>query len=290
VNDYSGQPVGDTEEGYLIKEEEAQNSLMPLDLRRLPILIFDEKKDNPNQIRESLVGRLKLMREHYEMRVDEVAQTIVKISENIQDAQASAAFEDIFKEIATWVKRHETTSSQPDKVQEELLNAIAETHASSVRASANRRGTWYNLDYYHQIGSGARYECVKILKALIGDLKSIVYNKLERQDLAPTHKFLRELLHFIDSEADQIYKDAQIIGHTVFKNPLESNGAFWGDLQSQWGQGPGYKNRISRRTDDWFDIGKRRHEVEILGKHLTEKIRELVKTIEVLTEGAREAS
>jgi hypothetical protein len=47
------------------------------------------------------------------------------------------------------------------------------------------------------------------------------------------------------------------MGQTAFKDSLKVDPSFWLDRDGEWGKGPGYKNRISNRNQNWFSAKPR---------------------------------
>ena len=286
VNTDDGAPIEDREEGYSIRWDDIRSDLMKYDLRDLSIDFFDERKDNPKELKDFLVKRIALMRDLHEGRINEVAATVEKLSENIEDAKAKAAFSEVLKSLTAWIKDHrEIKPIGP--IYDPLIDTIGEksTHASSVRACVNRYGSWYNLDYYYQIGFGTRSETVKTISSMISDLNSIIGNMKSRPDLEPAKEFLNELEHFCDSETENLYQEIQRMGQAVFKERLLGSDHLWNYLQEQWGKGSGYKLRISGKTEDWFKETDQEKVHETIQNRIVKAWKDMLARFEDLAKG-----
>jgi transcriptional regulator with XRE-family HTH domain len=257
VNTLDGAPIEDRQEGYLVRFEDIQSDLMKYDLRDLPVSFYDEmveSLDETDEARKFIVSRVEGLRQIYENRVREVAKTIKKVEENIDDAKAKAAFSSVLRSIDAWIQEHKEIKPIGE-IHKALVDTIEErkTHAGSVRASVNRSGSWYNLDYYYHIGFGTRTEAVKSISGMISELNTIIKNLQSRPDLETAHEFLQELVHFCNSETEKLYQGIQKFGQEIYKHKMVECSGLWGSLQEEWGKGPGYKLRVSGKTESWFE-------------------------------------
>jgi transcriptional regulator with XRE-family HTH domain len=284
VNTLDGSPIEEAEEGYIVRSDDIQSDLLRYDLRAMPVWFYDEKNDSSDDTRKFLIARIERLRSFYENRMAEVADTVDKVADNIEDAQAKAAFDQVLKSIRVWIDQHKDIEAIGD-IHDNLIHSIQDrsTYAASVRASVNRRGSWYNLDYYYQIGFGTRSKAVKSISEMFKELNTIIKNLQRQEGMEPAKEFLNELLHFCSSESERMYQDIQRLGQEVYRNSLYDSEDLWGWLQLQWGQGPGYKIRVSNKTQDWFlDLERQRlndaiqRRIASMWKELLEKFEDLV--------------
>ena len=289
VNTLDGTPIQEREEGYMVRSDDIQSDLMKYDLRNLPVWFFDAKKESPSETRNFIIKRIMALRTYYENRIIDVRKTIDKVSENIQDAKAQAAFSAVLHSIDAWIKEHKVLSPI-GKIQTSLIDTIEDkrTYAASVRACVNRLGSWYNLDYYYQIGFGTRTETVKTISEMLSELNTIIKNLQAQDDLKPAHEFLSELQHFCDSESEYLYQEIQRYGQEIYKKKLYESKPLWAYLQDQWGRGAGYKIRISKKTEEWFtDEEQERIHNNVMGT-LVESWNKMINKFEDLVHGVFE--
>lgn len=286
VNTLDGSPIEEPEEGYRMRLDDIQSDLMRYDLRSLPVWFFDELIDSSEDTRRFLVARIEKLRRFYETRMAEVADTVDKVAENIQDAQAEAAFRQVLKSIQSWIDQHKVIEAIED-VHDDLIVAIQDkgTYAASVRASVNRKGSWINLDYYYQIGFGTRSKAVKTISEMFGELNAVIKNLMTQEGMEPAKEFLNELLHFCNSESERMYQDIQRLGQEVYRSSLYESEDLWGWLQLQWGRGPGYKIRISGRTQEWFEDLERQRLNEAIQRQIVSMWEKLLEKFDDLVKG-----
>jgi transcriptional regulator with XRE-family HTH domain len=286
VNTLDGTPIEESEEGYLVRHEDMQSDLMKYDLRDLPIYFYDERREPSDDAKKFIISRIEGLREFHEKRVEEVSRTIYKVVENITDAQAEAAFSEVLKSLTAWIVNHKKIEPIGN-VHESLIETIGDkrTYAASVRASVNRYGTWDNLDYYYQIGFGTRSETVKSIAGMLAELITIIKNLQAREDLEPAHEFLKELLHFCNSEAENLYQEIQRLGQAIFKEKLHDSDKLWHYLQDQWGRGAGYKLRVSGKTQEWFNEDEQKKTHNLIQNRIAKSWEEMLSKFEDLAQG-----
>jgi len=48
------------------------------------------------------------------------------------------------------------------------------------------------------------------------------------------------------------------MGQTAFKEALKLDPSLWAEQRIEWGQGPGYRDRVALRNREWFSVESRR--------------------------------
>jgi transcriptional regulator with XRE-family HTH domain len=286
VNTFDGSQIEEAEVGYMIRENDIRQNLMKYDLRDLSIMFYNEQKEASEKVKNFIIGRVEAIRKAHEDRIEVVARTIVKVSENVKDSQARSAYSAVLKTLTAWIKTHKDVS-HIGNAHQSLIDTILEkrTYASSVRASVNRYGSWSNLDYYYLIGTGARAETVKSISSMLSELYANIDTMQARDDLEPAHEFLQELKLYCKSEAENLYKEIQSLGKDIFREKLTNRDDVWNALQARWGQGPGYKIDISANTARWFDEDEQKRVYELVQERVAKSWRDLLSKIEELAKG-----
>jgi len=143
-------------------------------------------------------------------------------------------------------------------VQENLLTQIQIAYASTVRAAVRREGEWTQLSYSHHIGYGARRLAVlalgKAVEEFCGHCKILAATPryVEAADL------IAQAARVLTTSYEDLLRKVQLMGQTTFKDALKADSTFWQDCMAEWGQGPGYKNRVAEHNRDWFNNEARR--------------------------------
>jgi hypothetical protein len=259
---------------------------MKYDMRELPIVFYDERLGNHDDVRDFIVKQIEGVRQNHAIRIDEVASTVDKVANNVKDAKAKAAYSETLKTLIAWIETHKQISPV-GKIHHHLIDTILErqTYAASVRASVNRYGSWHNLDYYYQIGFGTRTETVKTISGMLSELYANISTMQARGDLEPAHEFLHELKIYCKSEAEQLYKEIQRLGKDIYREKLQKREDLWRPLQQRWGQGPGYKIDIANSTETWFAKEEHKKVHSLIQNKIVKSWMDMLSKIEELAKG-----
>ena len=78
-------------------------------------------------------------------------------------------------------------------------------------------------------------------------------------DLKPAHDFLQTLKSSVEAWNAAFLEDIRILTAEVFRPALDDDRAFWAACENEWGQGPGYRDRVHDRVRGWFEDQSRQH-------------------------------
>jgi len=128
-----------------------------------------------------------------------------------------------------------------------------------VRATVRREGEWQNLSYGHHLGYGARRLAVLALEPLIEKFKTATELMEANPEYTEAKDLIQQARRVLDSAFEDLLRKAQIMGLTIFKEALKLDPWLWLNCEKEWGQGPGYRDRVARRNREWFDAESRRN-------------------------------
>lgn len=275
VNDFDGTQVENREDGRQVRLADVEDALIqePLKLEKLGATFFNQREDEHSELSQSVAGGLRRMRDTYVARIDRVLSQVAALESDLEKYQQSACYKNIGHAVEAWITEHESQAFNLEQISESLLEAIADksTYAASVRASVNRRGSWYNLNYYYQLAYGARVDFVAATEPAIRKLAALLDNFRKREDMAPAHAFVGELLDYVKQFSSQLQEQAQLMSQAVFEEPLRETTELWSKSQGRWGQGPGYKDDISKFAESWLRDNDRRPLFEALEQSMKKK-------------------
>lgn len=253
------EPVGDKTEGREIRAEQVVNDLRhTLQLDNLDVRFFDVKSDDPKQLNKLLVEKVSVLRGQYAQSIVDIEKAIVDIETELVSQSATAAKNQVKNTLEPWIKKAQGCSPALREYFLPLINDIKNkgTYAASVRASVNREGGWHNLDYYQLLATGARQQVVDQIGTLKDEFIVLIDNMLSQNELQPAYVLLKQLKQTTEKRLGDIYQKAFAKGRAVYEGKLSSDSQLWNGLSQEWGMGPGYKDRVSGKSETWFHAKK----------------------------------
>lgn len=283
VNDFDGTQVDNRDDGRQVRLADVEDSLSqePLKLDKLSTVFFNQREDSPSKLSQSIATGLRGMRDTHVARINRVLTQLEALETDLEKYKQSNCYKQVAHTIQAWMKDNAALVFKLEQVSSSLLDSIVDksTYAASVRASVNRRGSWYNLNYYYQLAYGARVDFVAATEPAIKKLAALLENFTKREDMAPAHAFVGELLDYVTQFSGLLQEQAQLMSEAVFEEPLRENANLWRDSQNRWGQGPGYKNDISSFAASWLTDSHQRPLFEVLERSMEKKWGEFIEAL-----------
>ena len=248
----SGDLVEDVSEGYELKREQISMSLQPMGLEDLPISFFNSHQDDPELLKSFLLDRILLVRKNFRNKLFEVINSANGLLLNQEREQAQAVIRQAAAQLRAWTHQRSTPIKLNGHVQDSLVEQMQKAYAATVRATVNREGDWANLNYGHHLGFGARRLAVFSLEKLVDRFSDHCKTMQAVPDFDEANGLITQAERVMRSSYDDLLRKVQIMGQTRFKDELKLDKAFWTKCSDEWGQGPGYKNRVTDHNKDWF--------------------------------------
>lgn len=250
-DDATSTPVESADEGYEIKAEQVELALQPLGLQNLSVGFYNANEDPATRAQEFLIGRLAVARDAFRIRIREAIHGALVLLKNHGEERVRAVLRDAGDTLHTWASNAKVPPVYAH-VQESLLEQIQIAYAATVRASINREGEWTNLSYSYQIGYGARRIAVMTLGKAVEEFSGHCKIMVATPRYAEAADLITQARRVLTAAYEELLRKAQLMGQTAFKNALKADPAFWQRCAAEWGQGPGYKERIIEHNRGWF--------------------------------------
>ncbi|MFF7393284.1 helix-turn-helix domain-containing protein [Streptomyces scabiei] len=256
VKDEAGSRAETAEEGYELKNEQVLNAFTPYQLSEISTFFFNAFEDEPEGLRTFFRERVTQTRNQFQRQLDDVLDRTQSLLDNAEQEQVQAVQREVGGLLASWIKRHPRPAPVSGHVHDTLLNEIEHAHASSVNAAVRREGEWRSLSYTHQLGYGARKAAVDALRESVAGFTDLCQTL---SDSRPDASELLSQAHRLMSTAyDELLRKVQLTGLTLYRDELREDPKFWSDNADEWGQGPGYRDRVLDRNRAWFQQSRRR--------------------------------
>jgi hypothetical protein len=247
--------IGDKDEGRELRSEQITNDLTQnFKLDNLGIFFFDAKKDDEDYLLNSLIHKIRLLRQNHKKHIEDIEAAIEEIEFEINSQTAKQAKQQVLHTLEPWLKKSKNYTPSLEEFFVPLITTIKgkSTYAASLRASVNRCGDWHNLDYYQILATAARAQCVNQLGPLKDELLVLINNMLSQNELQPAYSLLKQLKNTTEKRLDDLFQITLARGRSSYEANLKADSAFWDGLYLEWGTGTGYKKRIAVKSDQWF--------------------------------------
>ena len=248
-NDY----VETVEAGYNAKFLHIQRALQPLGANNIPVKFLNASAfSDVTSFRSFVAEQFSRVRQHYVDRVSDLVKKIEQLVAHRTAETRALAFAEAMKHLRAWTENNRTLASsiRPDKF---LVKEIGAIHPRTLWASVRREGDWDHFDYYYQLGYATRQMVTSTAGERVNDLKAIIANLSAIPDYADTREFLRQILEHVDAAVDRLSRQVQLIGQTMYRDPLRSASDYWRDCEGVYGTGRPYRSVVAGDTREWFD-------------------------------------
>ncbi|MGW2114240.1 helix-turn-helix domain-containing protein [Streptomyces zhihengii] len=282
VKDEAGSRAETTEEGYELKDEQVRNAFTPYRLSGISTFFFNALEDEPEGLRTFLRERVTQTRDEFQRQLDDVLGRAEFMLENAEQEQVQAVQREAGRLLATWIKQHPTPAPLSGHVHDALLNEIERAHAASVNAAVRREGEWRSLSYTHQLGHGARKAAVVALQDSVTGFTDLCRTLSDPDSMPEASELLSQAQQLMSTAYDELLRKVQLTGLTLYRDQLREDPEFWNNSAGEWGQGPGYINRVLRRNREWFQQPQRRDLEDQLAAVLEREWRTVLERVEAI--------
>jgi hypothetical protein len=258
VKDESGVRVETIQDGYDLKAEYAAQALQPLGLSNITIGFFNAFGDEPVQLQDLLTRSLERIRQSFRLKIKQAIYSSQSLLQNHEKEQVQEVLLAASHMMNTWIIQNKKVPTLPGHVQDSLISQIHIAHASTIHATIRREGEWPYLSYSHHLGYGARRLAVLALQPLVVKFRAVTELMEAEPEYTEAKDLIQQAQRVLESAFEELLRKAQIMGQTAFKEALKLDPSIWQNCESEWGQGSGYRDRITDHNKDWFNAESRR--------------------------------
>ncbi|KAB8125130.1 XRE family transcriptional regulator [Komagataeibacter medellinensis] len=250
----NGVPVHSAEEGYDVKAEEVSLKLHPLGLDGLPIQFFNAAEEVPGILRHFLLQRIRAVQDEHRRELSEIIEGAEALLINYEKEQSREVMRVVARQLTTWLSNNATLTPPINRrVRDSLARAIRSAHVQTIYASVIREGEWANLDYSHQLSHGARRVAAAMAEPRLRAFQEVAVNILNDPEFADAHDLVRQTVRALSSCFDALIRKTQLVGQSVYADEMRADAEFWRACYREWGRGRGYRERVAKRNEEWFD-------------------------------------
>jgi hypothetical protein len=265
VKDESGIRVDTTGEGYELKGEQVAMALQPLGLIEYSIGFFNAHQDDPARVREFLIERISKTRQTFRARLHEITNNARALLLNHEQEQVQEVIRHAAKMLRSWADQNMNLHPLNAHVQDSLMDQLTKAYASTIRATVRREGEWSNLSYSHHLGYGSRRIAALSLGKSVEGFSALCRTMVGNSEYKEAEDLINQSERVLLAAYEDLLRKVQLMGQTSFRDELKFDAAFWLKCDSEWGQGPGYRDRVTSHNTSWFKAEPRKElETQVL--------------------------
>lgn len=253
MKDDAGEVAMDDAEGYAFKQMQVENELAAEDLAGVPMVFFNVQSDDPATIREALFGQLNRMRSTVETRLFDLCAAADEVMKNHEAQALIAAMEEVAERLNSFLQTHPKLPARERHAYSEALTTIRDVrYASTLWAATRRNGEYSGLNIVHQIGVGAAKDARARSERWFASLKDYIAVMKKDEGLKLASKTIDQMGRSAVTSRTAYLEAIQRAGMEVYRDPL-SQAPVWTTCAAHWGAGSGFKLRVARDLEAWFD-------------------------------------
>ena len=253
MKDDMGDPAFSDEEGYEFKRMQVEGELHAEDMPGIPLLFLNVEVDDSAQLREEFLGQLSRMRDTISERLFDLCDAATEIIENQEKHAVTVAIEEVARRLNTFLLGNRNLGARERHAYEEAVNTVRTVrYASTLWASTRRNGEYSGLNIVHQVGVGAAKDALLRSRDWFAKVDGLVNALLADEGLQPAKHSIEQIRAVAKSSREGFLAGAQRCGMETYREPL-TKAAVWSVCASEWGRGPGFKNRIVEHLLKWFE-------------------------------------
>jgi len=251
-NDDDGSLVETAEEGYGIKLEKVKDQLSELTGSEIEIAFFNASNEPPANVIGPILKKLDTLRDGHNKRISEIGEMVERLIREHESTAVLNANQEVRRRLTIFLSQHDRLAPKVREPFQPALDAIGSLHQRTVWASARRRGSWYNLDVYHYLGSGASADADARSEKAMRDLISLFEHLLRDEKLAIAHDYIAELRRNCDLWHDRFLSEVGSAGRELYRSALYPTTAIWTECEDLYGYGSGFRDDVVRKLRNWF--------------------------------------
>lgn len=280
MRDESGIKAETATEGYDLKKDQVHMSLASLKFQSLPITFFNSREDDPNSLQDFLNRRIKKMRIGFRKSLEDILNNTLNLIDNFHTEQIQAVIQDAAMLLNTSINQKIELSIKESYIRSSLLNAISQSHPSTIRAAISRKGDWDNLDYVHHLSYGARQVAVQSLQSAKLGIVEICDTMIANPKHTEAKDFIEQFKRILLTAYEKLLTEAQTRGKESFRDRLKTEILLWSNCREE--KGKGYRDRVIDHHKKWFDDDEQKKLVNAFSSWLNEQWLEIIKKLSLL--------
>ncbi|RQS05579.1 helix-turn-helix domain-containing protein [Burkholderia sp. Bp8991] len=281
-DDATSEHVESAEEGCELKGEQVETALESTGIRNIPICFFNALEDSRDTLVQFVMDRIASAREGFSTDLKRLVTNVREVIENQAKEQAQAILRDAASQLKHWVSQNKGAPKATRQIQRSLIKELEDAHPSTVHAAVRREGDWLHLNYGYQLGHGARTLATAALGKKVADFTAIADNLRTNPEFSDAETLISQCEQVLQAAFDQLLRKMQVSGESLFAEEMKRDKNFWQQCEREWGQGAGYRDRVTTKSTAWFDDDSHQNISEEIRDLLEQEWKEALERVEAM--------
>ena len=252
MKDDEGEQALTDEEGYGFKKMQVEAELEADEMSEVPMLFLNVERGEGAEMRAAILAQISRMRGSMAEKMSDLCDGAEEIIENREQVAVAAAIEEVNGRLITFLDGNEELDALEKHAYQEVLRTVSERHPSTIWAATRRNGEFYGLNVIHQVGVGAAKDAQLRSRDWFAKIEGQV-NTLKADPGLALAQHSIDLIELVAKAGLPVFQEAaQQNAMEIYRGPL-SQDHLWSTCLEEWGEGPGYTDRIVGHLREWFE-------------------------------------
>lgn len=248
AKDDLGNMANDAQEGYEIKNDQITDAIA----ENIPIYFYNVLSDTPSDIIANINKQISDFRNAYADVIEELGLTVEYYIKNSKEATYIYALEEVARRIEIFLQGNRTFITRKKYISSDVRRIFSDAHPSTLWATTRRSGVYGNLNICHVISNAAKSDANERFSEWFSIFKGEINALNADKNLEQAHQFITNIEKYTHDLKNKFLNTVADCGEEVYSNKITTS-PVWLKCVGEWGQGAGFKNRVLRHIDQWFE-------------------------------------
>ncbi|HEX8402672.1 MAG TPA: helix-turn-helix transcriptional regulator [Allosphingosinicella sp.] len=256
VKDDAGLPAQDDEDGYNLKRDQIIRQLCAGDssMSGVPVFFFNAHDDDPAGTVREVYDQVAVLRQSYQERLLGECAAVEEILRKHQEHAFTAAVQEVATQLGNFLAAHRQPGARVRQAYQELIETLRSTrYASTVWAMTRRNGEYYNFSTTHQIGAGGAKDAMLRSRDWFSKLQAVLDTQKQDAALQPAEQTIKQIEASTPGWRRAFVEAVRTAAAEIYREELEKDENLWRECYTQWGRGPGFRDRVVAQLRTWFE-------------------------------------
>jgi hypothetical protein len=157
-------------------------------------------------------------------------------------------------QLGNFLAAHRKPGARVRQAHQELIETLRGTrYASTVWAMTRRKGEYYNLSTTHQIGAGAAKDAMLRSSDWFSKLQAVLDTQKQDAALQFAEQTIKQIEASTPGWRRAFVEAVRSAAAEIYREELEKDEKLWRECYTQWGRGPGFRDRVVAQLRTWFE-------------------------------------